>query len=1040
MVSELQGVTPDGTHSISLLDSKQQGNENTKDAVVVKDSAAIQGRSLATVAWLQCILRRIPISALHLTMLRLRRYRAFLAVAIVVTFCLYHLTRISSWDAQSIGADSLKRLGHLVASTSPPASHSTTRFEESGVPTGNPVTFLWEPSSHKQTPTLSPTPDYAEGLPSSTSSHSSQKARVTASNNEQLVVNQTKSLSDEDDIRGGFEYHRQGELDTSHESAILEQPHWVPQKEHFPIPSNSIIQLPTGRPRPIPVIQHSFATETVTTKKKNEERLGVIRNAFKHAWGGYRDYAMPHDELAPVTLEFKDPFNGWGATLVDTLDTLWIMDLKDEFELAISEVGKIDFTTSTRKDIPLFETVIRYLGGLIAAYDVSSRKYPVLLAKAVELAEILMGAFDTPNRMPVTYYYWAPSYASQPHRAASKVVLAELGSLSVEFTRLAQLTKDNKYYDAVARITNELEAWQNNTKLPGLWPVSVDASGCKKPDHLSAQMAHSASRGPQNFLPPIQNAPVVIAETVEDRLQEKDDKNSSLSYQALDKRQLDDAGIANDAKIADDEEPAYLPEDVLTNGNYSSTAGTPTKNTNSTLDGVDCQPQGLSSPPYSSVESFTMGGMSDSTYEYLPKEWLLLGGLNDQYESMYRKAMDVVRDKLLYRPLTKDGRDILFAGTLKTSGLSVEDSSSKSSGEKMEYEAQHLTCFAGGMFALGSKIFEIKDDLDIAWKLTDGCIWAYESTTTGIMPESFHLILCANRKDCVWNETKWWEALDPYRSTREQARIWQEHQTLLSQGTPAEEEDQSERPLHNDMPLLPVESAKIDHEGDTGGQDGSIAMAEESGNSLHKRQSLDVSGASEAGEEPSLQPTNIEKGSAEDQSNDTIPATPLDVSGASEAGEEPAIQPTNTEAGPPEAQSNNTIPATTRSRFPIHTPKTIASHEEFVEARIKEERLPEGFADIVSNKYILRPEAIESVFIMYRLTGDKYWQEQGWKMFTAIQTYTLTEHGNSAIFDVTSEVPQFTDSMESFWLAETLKYFYLLYSDPDLISLDDYVL
>lgn len=62
------------------------------------------------------------------------------------------------------------------------------------------------------------------------------------------------------------------------------------------------------------------------------------------------------------------------------------------------------------------------------------------------------------------------------------MVLAELGSLSVEFTRLAQITKEAKYYDAVARITNELDIWQNNTKMPGLWPQQVDASGCKKPD------------------------------------------------------------------------------------------------------------------------------------------------------------------------------------------------------------------------------------------------------------------------------------------------------------------------------------------------------------------------------------------------------------------------------------------------------------------------------------------------------------------------------------------------------------------------------
>jgi mannosyl-oligosaccharide alpha-1,2-mannosidase len=86
------------------------------------------------------------------------------------------------------------------------------------------------------------------------------------------------------------------------------------------------------------------------------------------------------------------------------------------------------------------------------------------------------------------------------------------------------------------------------------------------------------------------------------------------------------------------------------------------------------------------------------------------------------------------------------------------------------------------------------------------------------------------------------------------------------------------------------------------------------------------------------------------------------------------------------------------------------------------------------------PEAIESIFIMYRITGDSYWREKGWVMFEAITKHTASKYGASGIKDVTSQTPGHTDMMESFWLAETLKYFYLLFSDPGLISLDDYVL
>jgi mannosyl-oligosaccharide alpha-1,2-mannosidase len=78
---------------------------------------------------------------------------------------------------------------------------------------------------------------------------------------------------------------------------------------------------------------------------------------------------------------------------------------------------------------------------------------------------------------------------------------------------------------------------------------------------------------------------------------------------------------------------------------------------------------------------------------------------------------------------------------------------------------------------------------------------------------------------------------------------------------------------------------------------------------------------------------------------------------------------------------------------------------------------------------------------MYRITGDPVWQEKGWRMFEAVARATRTEVGHSAIQDVTSVgAPVHQDSMESFWLAETLMYFYLLFAEPDLISLDEWVL
>lgn len=77
---------------------------------------------------------------------------------------------------------------------------------------------------------------------------------------------------------------------------------------------------------------------------------------------------------------------------------------------------------------------------------------------------------------------------------------------------------------------------------------------------------------------------------------------------------------------------------------------------------------------------------------------------------------------------------------------------------------------------------------------------------------------------------------------------------------------------------------------------------------------------------------------------------------------------------------------------------------------------------------------------MYRITGDKKLQDDAWRMFQNIDKMTRTKHAHAAIEDVRNLKPIQMDYMESFWLAETLKYFYLIFSEPDLVNLDDYVL
>lgn len=525
--------------------------------------------------------------------------------------------------------------------------------------------------------------------------------------------------------------------------------------------------LPTGPAVDIPKVQHAFDKESEDDKAERKVRLAAVKEAFVHSWEGYKKNAWMQDEVTPMSGEHKNPFGGWGATLVDSLDTLWIMGLTKEFELAVDELKRVHFTTTPLGKVNVFETTIRYLGGLLSAYDLSGHKYGVLLEKATELGDMLYGAFDTPNRMPITRWDWRRGALGEEQTPEKRCLLAEIGSLSMEFTRLSQLTGVPKWYDAVARITDNLEAGQNKTRLPGLWPVFVDA--------------------------------------------------------------------------------------------YRNN--------------------------YHDDQTFTLGGMADSTYEYLPKQHLMLAGQTEQYRNMYNTAMAVAKEHLFFRVLNPENKEILVPGTVR--GRNTRKQQRIASG-------QHLTCFAGGMVALASRIFSQPEDLEVARQLVEGCIWSYESMPTGIGPEIFTPATCepsspsddSSEDGCQWSEERW-------------------HKAILS----------------------------------------------------HDNSKGDVKDLTERA-------------------------------------------------------------------------------QKVIEAR----RIPPGFIAVDDARYLLRPEAIESVFILYRITGDKSLQDRAWKMFTSIAAAAKTDIAFAGVKDVTAAHPSLMDSMESFWTAETLKYFYLIFAEPELVSLDDYVL
>jgi hypothetical protein len=184
-------------------------------------------------------------------------------------------------------------------------------------------------------------------------------------------------------------------------------------------------------------------------------RMAAVRAEFLHAWSGYEQYAWGHDELRPVTNGSSDTWGGFGATLIDGLDTLMLIDGIDSPRVARARefvATRLSFDRDV--EVSFFEFTIRYVGGLLGAYELSSDA--IYLTRAVQLADRLVLAFNaSQSGLPLssinlrTGVSQTPTWNMKPY-----VSLSEVGSCQVELAYLSYHT-GNPSYAAKARLGGE---------------------------------------------------------------------------------------------------------------------------------------------------------------------------------------------------------------------------------------------------------------------------------------------------------------------------------------------------------------------------------------------------------------------------------------------------------------------------------------------------------------------------------------------------------------------------------------------------------
>ncbi|KAH0607684.1 uncharacterized protein H6S33_002718 [Morchella sextelata] len=219
-------------------------------------------------------------------------------------------------------------------------------------------------------------------------------------------------------------------------------------------------------------------------KQSDINKAEAIKEAFTHSWEGYVKYAYGKDELRPVSNTGSNSRNGWGASVVDALTTAIMMGMDDVVLQQLEYIATIDFTT-TSSTVSLFETTIRYLGGLISGYDLLTGPYAGLLAttevndqlvknlitQAVTLADRMSFAFNTTSGVPANNINFSTNSSTDTSNG-----IATIGTLVLEWTRLSDLTGDPKY----ATLAQKGESYLLNPKpassepFPGLIGSNVN--------------------------------------------------------------------------------------------------------------------------------------------------------------------------------------------------------------------------------------------------------------------------------------------------------------------------------------------------------------------------------------------------------------------------------------------------------------------------------------------------------------------------------------------------------------------------------------
>ncbi|GBF88105.1 endoplasmic reticulum mannosyl-oligosaccharide 1,2-alpha-mannosidase [Raphidocelis subcapitata] len=708
------------------------------------------------------------------------------------------------------------------------------------------------------------------------------------------------------------------------------------------------------------------------------ERQRRVREAIKWSWHGYRKHAWGSDEADVLGRGPLDWFH-LGLTIVDGIDTLLVAGLEEEYREARHWIAnRLRFPDDST--VQFFEVNIRILGGLLSAYYLSGGD-ELFLRKAEALGDRLLPAFNTSSGLPSTRVQLRRSAGERARMglADGQTNLAEAGTLSLEFTTLGRLTG--------------------------------------RPDFSSAGMA---------------------------------------GWYAL--------------------------------------MGSPN------ISGLHCV--GLSTARGECyLGRLSVGSAADSTYEYMLKQWVLSGKTQKVPLLLYQEAMVGMR-RYLVRDVSTGGDPMSFvteaAGDFGAGTVAAPD-------DRFEHLTCFVggMLVLGQWHGLPSSGAPgDPDDLALASRVGRACYELYRAAPSGVAPDSVRFTLEGGGK--LPPQFQGQPAQLPARPAAAEAKAEAAPEAAAREEQRPTPASAPRRPRVRHAQLGTPEDAPNGGHSNPAPADEAQQAGEaesEAGSNAPEAQPAEASESEAAGaaapeaasenaepaatepaatpHPPEAQPTAQEAAPSHPEAAAAAAAAPEDVPTVPQALAAVAAAAAAAAAGDV-ARATGGMAAWTSG--PSNPPAARRARSLLTDGDGADGAAAEGAeagggapaaADAAGDsaaaaeaggappplapppppppppasfnpltpKDFLRPEAAETLFYLWRATGQEVYREWGWSMFRAWERWCRVDGGGYAtVRDVSQVPPPLDNKMESFWLAETLKYLYLLFEDdPSVLSFDEWV-